>query len=143
MAQKNEVFVSFDYDNDRHYKYLLEAWDANPVFDFVFSDKTPDEINTTNIGRIKAAITAKVNSATHTLVIVGKEANKTHKHSKLIGFKNWINFEIYRSKLNDNKIAAVKIDKSYESPDELSGAGASWAMSFTEDAIIKALDEAM
>lgn len=141
MAKK-KVFVSFDYDNDKHYKYLLEAWDANPDFDFVFSDKTPDEIDTTNIGRIKAALTAKINSATHTLVIVGKEANKIHKHSKLIGFKNWLNFEIYQSKQNSNKIAAVKIDKSYESPDELIGAGASWAMSFEEDAIIKALNEA-
>lgn len=141
MAKK-KVFVSFDYDNDKHYKYLLEAWDANPDFDFVFSDKTPDEIDTNNIGRIKAAITAKINSATHTLVIVGKEANTTHKHSKLIGFKNWINFEIYQSKQNRNKIAAIKIDKSYESPEQLIGAGASWAMSFTQDAIIKALKEA-
>ena len=97
---KKKVFVSFDYDNDKHYKYLLEAWDANPDFDFVFSDKTPDEIDTTNIGRIKAALTARINSATHTLVIVGKEANKTHKHSKLIGFNNWLNFEIYQSKQN-------------------------------------------
>lgn len=141
MAKK-KVFVSFDYDNDKRYKYLLEAWDANPDFDFVFSDKTPDEIDTTNIGRIKAALTARIKSATYTLVIVGKETNKTHKYSKLIGFKNWLNFEIYQSKQNSNKIAAVKIDKSYESPDELSGASAAWAMSFTEDAIIKALNEA-
>jgi len=141
MAKK-KVIVSFDWDNDKHYKYLLEAWDANPDFDFVFNNKTPDEIDSTNIGRIKAALTAKINSATHTLVIVGKEANKTHKHSKLIGFKNWINFEIYQSKQNRNKFAAVKIDKSYESPNELIGIGASWAMSFTEDAIIKALNEA-
>lgn len=139
---KREVFVSFDWDNDKHYKYLLEAWDANPDFDFVFSDKTPDEIDTNNVGRIKAALTVKINSATHTLVIIGKEANKIHRHSRLIGFKNWINFEIYQSKQKRNKIAAIKIDKSYESPDELSGVGASWAMSFTEDAIIKALNEA-
>jgi len=141
MAKK-KVIVSFDWDNDKHYKYLLEAWDANPDFVFVFNDKTPDEIDSTNIGRIKAVLTAKINSATHTLVIVGKEANKTHKHSKLIGFKNWLNFEIYQSKQNKNKIAAVKIDKSYESPEQLIGAGASWAMSFTQDAIIKALNEA-
>ncbi len=140
---KEKVIVSFDWHNDRHYKYLLEAWDANPDFDFVFNDKTPDEIDSTNIGRVKAALTAKINSATHTLVIVGKEANKTHRDSKLIGFKNWINFEIYQSKQNRNKIAAVKIDKNYESPDQLSGAGASWAMSFKEDPIIRALNEAM
>jgi len=141
MAKKN-VFVSFDYDNDKHYKYLLEAWDANPDFDFLFADKTPEEIDTNNIGRIKAALTARINSATYTLVIIGKEANKMHRHSRLIGFKNWINFEIHQSKLNKNKIAAIKIDKSYEAPEELDGAGASWTMSFTQEAILKALKNA-
>ena len=139
---KKHVFVSFDYDNDKHYKYLLEAWDANPQFDFLFADKTPDEIDTNNIGRIKAALTARINSATYTLVIVGKEANKTHRHSKLIGFKNWINFEVNQSKISKNKIVAAKIDKSYDSPEELMGAGASWALSFTQEAIIKALNAA-
>ena len=38
---KKKVFVSFDYDHDRNYKYLLQAWDANPEFDFVFKDQTP------------------------------------------------------------------------------------------------------
>ncbi len=140
MAKK--VFVSFDYDNDKKYKYLLEAWHANPQFEFVFSDRTPDEINSNNIDRIKATLTSKINGVTHTLVIVGKEANKDHKHKNLIGFRNWINFEINRSKANKNKLVAVKLSKDYESPDEILGSGASWAMSFTQDAIIKALSEA-
>lgn len=139
---KKKVFVSFDYEKDKHYKYLLEAWIANPLFEFEFNDATSDEINSFNIGRIKAALTNKIKSATHTLVIVGKEANKFHKHYNLIGFKNWINFEVHQSKANGNRIAAVKIDRSYELPEELIGAGASWAMSFTETAIIKALNEA-
>ena len=33
---RQSVFVSFDYDNDRNYKYFLEAWNANPRFQFVF-----------------------------------------------------------------------------------------------------------
>jgi len=140
MATK-KVFVSFDYDNDKRYKYLLEAWHANPDFSFLFADKTPNEIDSNNIGRIKATLTSRIKDATYTLVIIGKYANTTHRHSKLIGFKNWINFEINQSKLNKNKIVAIKIDKSYESPDELMGAGASWAMSFTEDAIMKALKD--
>jgi hypothetical protein len=140
MAKK-KVFVSFDWDNDRRYKFLLEAWDANPNFQFVFADETPKEINSFNIGRIKAGLTAKINSATHTLVIVGREANKLHKDHKLIGFKNWINFEVHQSISSGNKIVAVKLDKSYESPEELVGVGATWAMSFTEPAIIKALNE--
>jgi phage-related protein len=141
MAKK-KVFISFDYENDKYYKYLLEAWDANPDFDFVFADKTPDEIDSNNVGRVKAALTSKIKDSTHTLVIVGKEANKQHKHYKLIGFKNWINFEVYQSKQNKNKLVGIKLDKSYESPEELIGAGASWALSFTQAAIIKALNEA-
>lgn len=141
MAKK-KVFVSFDYDHDKHYKYLLEAWDANPNFDFVFSDVTSSEINSFNIGRVKAALTAKINSATHTLVIIGKYANSPHKDRDLIGFKNWINFEVHQSKLNENKLVGVKLDREYESPDELIGAGATWAMSFNEDAILKSLKQA-
>ncbi len=141
MAKK-KVFVSFDYDNDKHYKYLLEAWDANPDFDFVFADATPSEIDSSNVGRVKAALTAKINNATHTLVIVGAGANTPHKDRNLIGYRNWINFEIHQSKLNKNKLVAVKINRDYDSPEELIGASASWAMSFNEDAIIEALNKA-
>jgi len=134
------VFVSFDYDNDRHYKYLLEAWHAHPRFQFIFQDETPREIDSTDVGRIKAALTAKIKGATHTLVIVGKFANALHPKQALIGYRNWINFEIAQSRTNRNKIVAVKIDRSYESPDQLNGAGASWAMTFSEEAIVRALN---
>ena len=35
MAKK-KVYVCFDYDRDKHYKYLMEAWNANPNFEFLF-----------------------------------------------------------------------------------------------------------
>ena len=57
----------------------------------------------------------------------------------MIGYRNWINFQIAQSKANRNKIVAVKLDRSYESPEELNGANASWAMAFTEEAIMRAL----
>lgn len=69
---KPTVFVSFDYDNDKHYKFLLEAWNKNPKFQFVFEDGTPQEIDSYNVGRIKAGLTSKIKEATHTLVIIGK-----------------------------------------------------------------------
>lgn len=141
MAKK-KVFVSFDYENDRHYKFLLEAWDANKNFDFLFADQTPREINSLNVDRVKAALTTRIRSATYTLVIIGKEANKLHEDHKLIGYRNWINFEIARSKDNGNKLVAVKIKREYEPPEELLDAGATWAMSFTEEAIVKVLNQA-
>jgi len=51
MAKK-KVFVSFDYENDKHYKFLLQAWDANPKFDFLFSDLSSNEIKTWSIDRM-------------------------------------------------------------------------------------------
>jgi hypothetical protein len=139
---KPSVFVSFDYDNDKHYKYLLEAWNKNPKFEFVFDDATPEEINSSNVGRVKAALTSKIRNATHTLVIVGQYANDPHRNRNLIGYKNWINFEIHQSIDLGKRIAAIKLDKTYTSPEELLGANASWAFSFTEANILKALDEA-
>jgi len=141
MAKK-KVIISFDYENDGYYKNLLKAWDANSNFQFTFSDLTPDEIQSWDISRIKAVLTSKIKQATYTLVIIGKYANTKHKDSDEIGYRNWINFEIAKSIENGNKIVAVKIDKSYDSPEEIYGSGAFWAMSFTQDAIIKALDEA-
>jgi len=141
MAKK-KVFVSFDYDNDKHYKFLLEAWDANPEFDFKFSDLSSAEIDSWAIPTIKGALTTKINAATYTLVIVGKEANKKHADSTEIGYKNWLNFEIAKSKVNGNKLVAVKLSSTNTSPEELLNSGASWAMSFTRDTIIKALDDA-
>lgn len=141
MAKK-KVFVSFDWDNDKHYKFLLQAWDANPEFEFEFSDHSSSEINSWNIPTVRGALTRKINTATHTLVIVGKEANKKHDDAEQIGYKNWLNFEIAKSKLSGNKLIAVKLLSTYTSPDELLGSGAKWAMSFTRDTVLDALHNA-
>lgn len=141
MAKK-KVFVSFDYDNDKHYKFLLEAWDANPDFDFYFSDLSSKEIKSWDIATVKRVLSAKINQANYTLVIVGEYANSQHKDSKEIGYKNWLNFEIAKSKEHKNKLIGIKIENTYTSPSELLGAGATWAMSFTKSSIIKALNEA-
>jgi len=140
VMRKKQVFVSFDYDNDRKYKYLLQAWDANPDFDFVFKDETPGEINTNDIGRIKAGLTRKINDATHTLFIVGKHANQLHKDRRAIGFKNWINFEAYQSILSGNYLAVVKLDDSCKVPEELT-AKYRWISGFIEKNVINVLND--
>lgn len=136
---KKKIFVSFDYENDRYYKFLLEAWNKNDDFEFEFDDRSTREINSWDISRIKAALTRKINEANYTLVIIGKEANKEHKDSSDIGYKNWQNFEIAKSKENGNKLIGVKLDRKNESPEELIGSNASWANSFTEEEIMGAL----
>jgi hypothetical protein len=134
-----EVFVSFDYENDRRYKFLLEAWNENPQFQFTFADRSSREVQSNDVGRVKAAITQKIRSATSTLVIVGEYANQPHKDRMLIGYRNWINFEIAQSKACGNQLVAVKLNRTFESPDELRNANARWAMSFSQDAILKAI----
>lgn len=141
MAKK-KVFVSFDFTNDKLYKYLLNAWDANKNMDFLFKDCSSDEIHSNSVSVIKAGLTKRINTTTYTLVIVGEEANKQHKDHISIGYKNWINFEVAKSKANGNKLVAVKLDKSFESPEELLNSGAKWAIGFSQASIIKALNEA-
>ena len=140
--KKTPVCISYDHENDKNYRYILEAWDANPEFDFEFNNETPNEINSDSISRIKAGLTIKIKLADYLLVIVGKYANQKHKNSGLIGAKNWINWEIYKAKELRKQLVGVKLDKSNESPDELLGSGTQWAMSFTRDSIIEALHRA-
>ncbi|MGG2466859.1 TIR domain-containing protein [Paraclostridium bifermentans] len=139
---KKKVCISFDYTNDKHYRHLLSAWDANSDFEFRFTDFTPSEINSEDYSRVKAVITQKIKASTYLLVIVGKYANENHPREKEIGDKNWLNWEINKAKELGKKLIAVKIDKSYESPTALLNCRAEWAMNFSQDSIINALNKA-
>ena len=139
MAKK-KVYVCFDYDRDKHYKYLMEAWDANPNFDFTFNDQSPDEIQSNDISVIKSCLTKKINAAAYTVVLAGKDANKTHKDYLKIGYKNWQNFEVARSVDNGNKLIVVKLPEYTEAPEEAYGHGAEWVSEFSQQKIINALN---
>lgn len=140
MKKKN-VFVSFDYDNDRNYRNLLSAWDANSDFEFCFNDKTPSEIQSYDIGRVKAALTTKINQATHTIVLIGNEINKKHNNSESIGHKNWQHFEINQSIANNNKMIYVKLDANNSMPNGITISNSRIVNSYSQDGIIKAIKE--
>lgn len=132
---KKKVFVSYDHSEDRHYKELLRAWDANDNFDFEFDQRSPNEpINSANASVIKAALTKKMQESDYLLVIIGR---KSHQSS-------WMTWEIDRAKQADTKLklAAVKIEYSNTTPTGLLGTGTSFANSFTRDAIVSALNGA-
>lgn len=139
---KKKVCISFDYENDKEYKNLLSAWDANSNFEFAFNDLTPTEINSDDYSRVKAVITKRINSADYLLVIVGKHANEEHPRKNEIGYKNWLSWEINKAKELGKKLVAVKIKSSNKLPKVLLGQGVSLARSFKKEAIIKALNEA-
>jgi len=136
------IFISFDYEHDKNYRYLLTALAKNPRFDIEFTDVTPEEIQSYDIGRIKAVLTKKIKEATHTLVIVGKYANSYHPDRDEIGERNWQWWEINKSDEEGKGFIAVKIESSNEPPEPLYGKGATWANSFTIDAIVNAIDRA-
>ena len=132
MAKK-KIFVSYDYDNNRQYKNLLLAWDKNSEFDFAMSDQSADvSIRSDDAGAIKRAISAKINAATYFLCIVGAKTSKS----------NWVAWEIDKANDLSKRLVAVKTSSTNDSPAGLLGAGVSWAMSFTFDAIKKAIDNA-
>ena len=132
MAKK-KIFISYDYDNDKDYKNMLRAWDKNTEFSFGFSDHSADvSIQSTNATAIKRAISAKINSATYFLCLVGEKTSKS----------SWVAWEIDKAKEQSKKLVAVKISYGNITPSGLLGAGATWAMSFTFDAIKKAIEDA-
>ena len=141
MAKK-KVFVSFDYEKDRNYYFLLKAWDSNSDFEFTMTDMTPNEIKSESVAVVRRALSRKINEATYTLVIIGEEANKLHPDHVEIGYRNWQNYEVAKSYELGNRLVGVIIDNSYEAPEELYGKGAKWASSFSQPSIIAALNQA-
>lgn len=125
-----KIFISYDYDNDKHYKNMFLAWDKNDEFDFACSDHSADvSIQSTNADAIKRAISAKINSATHFLCIVGSKTSSS----------GWVTWEIDKGKELKKKLVSVKTASDNKTSSGLLNAGASWAMSFTFDAIKKAI----
>lgn len=137
-----KTFVSFDFENDRQYKYILNSWNANQYIDFEFDDGSTREVNSWNIDRVKAAITTKIKGADCLLAIIGRYSNNYHKDRNLIGFKNWQYFEIAKAIELGKKVVSVKLDRSYNTPDILYNQGVSWAMSFTLESVKAALHKA-
>lgn len=130
MAKK-KIFISYDYDNDRHYKNLLVAWDKNDLFDFNFYDGSVTvPVNSTEAGPIRRVISQRISACPRFLCIVGKETHKS----------GWVTWEIEKAVDLNKKIIAVKTDRSNTTPSALYNVGAKWAMSFTFESIKKAIE---
>jgi hypothetical protein len=131
MPRKKKVFISYDYDCDRHYKNLLLAWDSLKHFEFSMNDHSADvSINSTNASTIKAVITRFIHEADYFSVIIGP---KTHT-------SEWVLWEIEKAIELNRKIIVIKTNRKYITPPKLLGIGASWAMSFTHQTILKAFN---
>ena len=136
---KPRIFVSFDFEKDRQYKYILNAWNANSAFEFTCDDRSPSEIQTNSVSVVKNVLSRKINEATAVIVIVGQDANKLHPDWHEIGYRNWQNYEIAKAKMLGRKLIAVQLDSHYQYPDELYDANATRVYSFTQVGIIMAV----
>ena len=116
---RKRIFISFDYDNDRNYRYLLTALSKNSASDIVFTDVTPEEIQSSRVDRVKAVLRQKIEAATHTLVVIGRHANSYHPLKAEIGTRNWQWWEIEKSIESGNRLIGVKISSGNPTPDPL------------------------
>lgn len=130
MAKK-KIYVIFDYKDNQNYKSLLQTWELNPNFDFVFNDPKP--IESEAVSRIKAVITKRMKDSTCCLVLIGRYTNKSE----------WVSWEIENANKIGLKLVAVKIDQLFKEPEALLGKQVSWAESFKRDSIINALNKAI
>lgn len=140
MAKK-KVCCSFDFEHDKQYYYLLEAWNENDSIDFSINDCTPSEIQSESIATIKQVLSTKIGQANYMIAIIGKHSDDKHPDRKEIGYKNWQAYEIAKNYEKGNSLVVVKLDTTYSAPDEAYGIGAKWVNSFNLDDILSALDE--
>lgn len=140
MANK-KVCVSFDYENDRRYYNILEAWNNNSSIDFHINDCTPSEIQSESVSKIKQVLSTKIGEANYMIAIIGKHSDDKHPDSDEIGYRNWQAYEIDKNAEKGNKLVVVKLDRSYDAPDEAFDQGAEWVNSFNLDDILKALNK--
>lgn len=133
MAYKRKYSLATTTTTTNITKICFWLGTGNKLFDFSIHDHSADvSINSTNAAAIKSVISRYINEATYFLVIVGA---KTHKSA-------WVKWEIEKAVELKKRIVAVKTDRENTSPTALLGVGATWAMSFTYDAISKAIDNA-
>ena len=130
---KPRIFISYDYDNDKHYKNLLVAWDSNNQFDLTFYDESVDgSVDSSDANYIKQVIKKRIQNATHFLCIIGKHTHRS----------GWVTWEIQTAHSLNRRLVAVKTDVDNTSPEAILNVGASWAKSFTFDSIKRAVDSA-
>lgn len=130
----NKMFISYHSDAEgTMYKNLLVAWAKNDSnhFDITFDDQSVGvSINSTSAAYIKTVIAGRIKNSNTFLCLVGENTHKS----------DWVSWEIAKAVELNKKIVAVKISNSYTSPTKLLNVGATWARSFTYEAIKKAIE---
>jgi hypothetical protein len=133
------VFVSFDFVHDKDHRNLPIALSRAPDPFICFDCLTDDEANLNNVATAKAVRSQKIGQASHTLVVVGTNANKFHANHKEIGTRNWQWWEIEESDRQDKILIAVRLAPANPLPNVLFGKNPGWAKAPTVDDILVAI----
>lgn len=136
---RRKIFVSFDFEEDRNYKYTLNMWSSRTDFDFTMDDRSPREIQTDSVSVVKQVLSRKINEASTIIVIAGEQINKPHKDRYEIGYINWQNYEVAKAIELRKDIILVKLHPSSQCPEQLYGHYYVVAKNFTQEDILDAL----
>lgn len=136
---KKKLFVSFDYERDGRYYFLLKAWNANPSFEFEVIDRTPSEIRTERVDVVKRVLSRKIDEADFALVLIGRDINLPHPDRHEIGYTNWQNYEVARSVQLGKRLIGVRLQRGNPLPEELRRKGCRVLEGFIEEGIVGAL----
>lgn len=126
---KTRIFVIFKND-DMKFMEQLRAWDVDKEFDFFFEPALPRvPFHSAEGKQVKSELTEKIKTGTHLLCIIGKQT----------GDNDWINWQVQTASVTGRKVIAARLEMHYKAPAALLNFGATWAKSFTFDAIKKAI----
>jgi hypothetical protein len=133
-AETKLVFVSYDYKNDGNYKDILASWSQSPDFPRLsFNDQpVPYPVESDEAEPLRHVLHGKIKAATAFLCVVG---DKTSANA-------WVNWEIKTAVDLEKRMVVARINRECVVPDVLSEVGPTCAMSFTFEAIKRAVDEA-
>ena len=109
----------------------MVAWSENKSFPEVSGsdNSVGTSINSKDAYYIKYTISNRIANSNIFLCLIGEHTHKSE----------WVAWEIEQAKELKKRIIAVKISKNYNTPINLYGAGASWALDFSKSSILNAM----
>ena len=133
-AEAKLVFVSYDYGTDGYYRDILLTWEKSPDFPRLsFNDRPPNVPVDSEVAEpLKRLIQEKIKAAGAFLCVVGEKTSTSA----------WSDWEIKTAIGMDKRLIVVRIDRDCATPEVLSEVYPTCAMSFTFEAIKRAVGEA-
>jgi len=133
-AETKLIFVSYDYENDGNHRDILVTWSQSPDFPRLSVNDQPVTypVDSDEAEPLKRVVYGKIKAATAFLCVVGDKTSASA----------WVEWEIKTAIELEKRMVVVRIDRDCVVPDVLSEVGPTCAMSFTFEAIKRAVGEA-